>query len=360
MFVGCAALTFCPRKLALPDPADIDGAGTTGPGVDQYRSPFRSWDTRATVRQAERRVLSEGADDGRFFFPPELVPVTRHPLVQALPPEVFDSLLVQHLYRFLDFTAKLETLVVNRTVLGIAHGSVGIDVPEEMRFDAYKIYCDEAYHALFSVDLARQVTDRTGIAPRLPAQPFFLQRLSAVLEDLAPAERPLAELLFVIVSETLITAYLADVPAADSVEPAVRATIRDHAIDEGRHHAYFAVFLRYLWGQLDRAQRRRAALLVPRLIDAFVRPDTAAMTAELTGYGLSRQQAEQVVAEIYTPDILRAHAAGTARQTVAYLRELEAFGDPAVIDECHRYGLLPDMPAGTVVGAPAVAAERST
>jgi hypothetical protein len=330
MFVGCTALSYCPRRL-LAAPAQ-DDAG-------EYRSPFTTWYERSAVRSSPRRKIDDRTEEPRHFFPPELVPVTRHPLIASLPAKVFDEVLVQHLYRYLDFTTKLEHLVVNRTVLGIAHGSIGVEVPEEMRLDAYKMYCDEAYHALFSADLATQVHQATGTAARLPGRPFFLLRLQEIKTELPAHHRALAELLFVIISETLISASLAEVPGHDGVDSAVTGTIRDHALDEGRHHAYFAHFLQRLWAQLDPTERRAAALLAPRLMDAFLRPDTEALREELTGYGLTREEADQVVAEVYTPEVLSTHALATSRQTRRYFRDLDAFDTPEVQDELNKYGL---------------------
>ncbi|WP_433386937.1 diiron oxygenase [Micromonospora sp. KLBMP9576] len=331
MFIGCAALSYCPKELLLqsarPDVGDPD---------QPYRSPFRNWHERASVRQAPRRVL---IDDETSFFPPELVPVSRHPLVRALPAATFEEVLIQHLYRYLDFTARLEYLVVNRTVLGIARGSVGVDLPEEMRFDAYKMYCDEAYHTLFSVDLARQVRARTGIVPRLPAEPFFLARLGQILAELPERDRALAELLFVIVSETLISATLADLPDWKEVSTAVRGTIQDHAQDEGRHHAYFADFLRHMWRQLSPAERRRAGALVPRLIDAFLRPDLPAIRAELAGYGFDAGEVERIVSETYPPEVITLHTTTTSRQTMRHFDALGAFDGGPAAEELHRYGL---------------------
>jgi len=113
---------------------------------EPYRSQFAAWFERSAVRRMPRRTLAEVTPDE--LFPPELVPIAGHPLTRGLPPHLFDEVLVQHTYRCLDFTAKLEHLVVNGAVLGIAHDTLGVRVHEDMRFDAYKIYCDEAYHAL--------------------------------------------------------------------------------------------------------------------------------------------------------------------------------------------------------------------
>ncbi|MBM0201674.1 diiron oxygenase [Micromonospora sp. NPDC051227] len=339
LFIGCSALTYCPRQL-LSMPAGPEPGEPGEPGTENYRSPFRTWDERAAVRQYPRRLLGP-EDETAVYFSPDLVPLTRHSLVRELRPELFDRILTQHLYRYLDFTTKLETLVVNSTVLGIASGSVGIALPEEMRFDAYKIYCDEAYHALFSMDLMRQVVSRTGIRPLLPTEPYFLRRLRQIQEALPSNQRPLAELLFVTISETLISATLADIPADSTVAPAVRDAIRDHAADEGRHHAYFVIFLRHLWGSLDRTGRREAALLAPRLINAFLRPDTDAIRSELISYGLARDDAEQVLAEVYDEKTVLAHTRATAVRTVQYFATLDALELPSVEAEFHRYGLLP-------------------
>lgn len=175
--------------------------------TSRYRSPFSTWDGRASVRAAPRRLAVSSGD--HLYFSPDLVPVTRHHLVKSLPVPAYRALLVQHLYRYLDFTAKLESLAVNPVVLGIAHGTAGIDLPESMRFDAYKIYCDEAYHTLFSADLSRQVQEASGVVPVLPGRPFSLRRLTEFREELSDDYRGLLDLMFVVVSETLISSTLA-------------------------------------------------------------------------------------------------------------------------------------------------------
>jgi hypothetical protein len=338
LFIGCPALAACPKKaLAALGSTVAEETAEAEAGAPQYRTPFASWFERSSVRQAPRRLLTEGED--KHAFSPDLVPLARHELVRALPGDVFEQVLTQHLYRYLDFTTKLEHLVVNRTVLGIAHQTVGVELPEEMVFDAYKIYCDEAYHAVFSADLLRQVRARTGIEPRLAAEPYFTTRLRQLQDTLAPELKPLAELLFVVCSETLISATLAEVPDDPRVHAAVRDTIRDHAQDEGRHHAYFATFLKYLWRQLDPAVRRELGPLLPDLVLAFLHPDLPAVRQELLGYGLSRDDTEQVIAEVYDERTVREFARDTARLTLRHFASVGVFDDPAARDRFEELGL---------------------
>ncbi|WEH33231.1 diiron oxygenase [Streptomyces sp. AM 4-1-1] len=344
LFVGCSTHSHCPKKLILDSAAPASEEAEAGtpvvpaPDNSGYNSPFRSWDTRASVRSTERRTLREG-DAARPYFSPELVPLARHKYIQDLRPDLYDEVLIQHLYRYLDFTMKLEHLVVNRTALGIAQATVGVAVPEDMRFDAYKVYCDEAYHALFSMDLLRQVRQRTGIEPRLPELPYFLRRLQELQEEAGAENRHLMELVFVIVSETLISGSLMELPQDGDVVPAVREVLRDHALDEGRHHTYFAIFLKYLWGQLGPSERRTAALMVPRLIHTFLRPDTDAMRAELEGYGFAREAARQVVAEVLPETLIRESARSSAAQTIRLFSSLGALDLPEVAAEFQDQGL---------------------
>ncbi|GHG93649.1 diiron oxygenase [Streptomyces lanatus] len=335
LFMGCSAVSLCPKQALLDQRAEPAAE-------DEYVSPFRNWHARATVRVARRRELTP-LEDGQGFFAPELVPLASHPLIAALReerPDVYRDVIVRHLYRYLDFTAKLEHLVVNRTVLGIAHGTIGVRVPEAMRLDAFKIYCDEAYHALFSADLAGQVRELTEVSAELPRVPYFITRLERFLEETPDDLAPLTEILFVIVSETLITAQLSDLWNDPDVAPAVRETVRDHAMDEGRHHAYFAIFLRHLWGQLTPATRRRAALRIPRLIRIFTDPDVPSIEKEITGYGFSLDEAKRIVAELFPDPAVAAYAKSVARQTVRHFESVGALDDRQVSEEFASHGLL--------------------
>jgi hypothetical protein len=328
MFVGCAALSVCPRSaLGGTEPVADVGADRAA-----YRSPFLGWETRASVRSAPRRVFS--ADDARHApIAPELVPVASHSEVRALPPHAFRGILLQHLYRYLSFTVALESIVVNRTVLGIANGSVGIELPREMRGDAYKIYTDEAYHALFCADLLSQIEDVTGTPARLARQPFFITRLDAILAETDPAMRPLIELLFVIVSETLISATLADQSAQSDMAGSVRDVIRDHAVDEGKHHAYFASLLRFLWPQLSKSERLLTGRVVPGLVAVFLDPDVASVRLDLAASGLSEQTIDEIVASCFEPGRLQAQRQGMARQTLQYFRDLGCFEQTEARDQ---------------------------
>ena len=342
LFTGCAAAAFCPVSQLTRNHARTDDSSAKFDDslaqLPDYRTPFANWDRRASVRSSPRRTLTDDTGD---LFPADLVPVAKHELVAGLRPELFRRLLTQQLYRYLHFTSKLEFMVVNYVVLGISQGNIQVPIPDQMRFDALKIYCDEAYHGYFSVDLMRQVQARTGIAPRINEEPYFLRRLAALKEKHDPAKAGFIDLLFTIVSETLITASLTEISKSREVSGAVVDTLHDHAVDEGRHHAYFASYLTFLWASLNRAERTFSARLFPELIDVFLRPDVPSIGTELGDYGLKPDEVAQVLAETFSERTQADYNRATASKLLGYLREIEAFDDPGARYEAQSRGLLP-------------------
>ncbi|WP_345464723.1 hypothetical protein [Actinoallomurus oryzae] len=94
---------------------------------------------------------------------------------------------------------------------------VGFAVSAEQRLEAYQIYCDEGYHALYGFDVIKQVESATGV----PFHNFNIQPFIDHLDEIgdrALADLPvLARTLQVVVFETLITAILSEVPGDRSV-----------------------------------------------------------------------------------------------------------------------------------------------
>lgn len=329
--IGCGLAPTCPKSLLRERKA----AQQPTPPVE----PLASWPERASVRARPHPRYE--ADTGAPLFPRALVPVVDHALVAERGEAVQRSLLAHYLFRYMQFTATLEHLVVNRTVLALAHDSIGFDVPERMRLDAYRIYCDEGYHACVAAELAHAIARTESLRCDWRDTPYFLKRLQAILADADAELRPLVEILFVICSETLISGTLSDAASAPDTAPAVRQALEDHAHDERRHHAYFAELLRAMWAQLMPSARQRAGVLVPALIDAFLRPDMDGVRRELCEHGLSADDAELVVAESYPEDVVRSDRRHVARYTVRHFQDVAALEDAATLAAFAEADLVP-------------------
>ena len=276
--------------------------------------PFDDWYESAGVRQGLRRMLVDETDQGRVYFPASLVPYLDHELVAARGAAARQALTVRHLYQFLLATTHLETRVVNRAAERIANDRTGLPGSTGLRLDAFKVYCDEGYHALYSLDLADQVATTTRIP--IPDWDFggFAARLDATAEELLPGEPLLAQLLQAVVFETLITAVLNELPTDTSIITTVRELARDHARDEGRHHRFFARFFHELWTDLDTGLRVRVALAMPALIEDCLTWDVQPVARSLAAAGLPADEVRTVLGDTYGGgQELRQTAAATVR-----------------------------------------------
>jgi len=259
-------------------------------------------------------MLRDETEQGKAYFPAALIPYLSHELVCGLSPRLRHELTVRHLYQFLLATTHLETRVVNRGAERIANDRIGVPVTVGTRLDAFKVYCDEGYHSLYSLDMVGQVHAATGVA--VPSWDFggFADRLDATAERLLPGEPVLAQLLQVVVFETLITAVLNELPKDSSVVTTVRDLVRDHARDEGRHHRFFTRFFHHLWTNLDSSVRPRVGLAMPAFIADCLLWDVEPVRRSLALAGLPPDAVATVVADAYGgPQQIRHTASATVR-----------------------------------------------
>jgi hypothetical protein len=218
----------------------------------------------------------------------------------------------------------------------------GLDLPATMRADAFKITTDEAWHAQFSDDLTAQMVAATGVSAESVVEPTFVGELRRLRAAFDPADRPLVDLVFAVVSETLVSALLADMPNDRRLARPVREVVADHAADEGRHHSYFQTLLRLLWPSLSAEHRRLLGPHVPAFVRAFLHPDPPAVRSALIAAGLTAREAAQVVHESYDPGTAAFDIRRPARATVRGFRAVGALDDPRTRDAFLAGGLLTD------------------
>jgi hypothetical protein len=242
------------------------------------------------------------------------------------------AVLVQRLYQYLDFTVELENTAVIPVTSKIARGRAGLDLPDQMRMDAFKIVTDEAWHAQFSYDMMAQVQAATGVPRRAGEPPQFAMRLTEIGRRLDPDLRGIEDLLFAVVSETLISATLSDLPTDRRLPDAVREVVADHAEDEGKHHAFFRSLLDFLWPSLSGAQRRGIGPWLPELIYAFLEPDYVATALALAEVGLSPREIECVLHDSFPEAAVQRGIADAARSTVRYFRAVGALDDSETLE----------------------------
>ncbi len=318
---------------------------------------FAKWDSCAAIRSKPRQRMLKRHTDGTSelaYFSPDLVPVSRHPLVVER--RLSRLVQIQHLYSYLWFTTVLEQQYVNPIMIRIATGNIGLAIPKSMLVDAHRIYCDEGYHALCAVDLAQQAEECSGVASRVDGSlPKPFRDLNRLIEGTPEALRRSIELAFVIVSETLVSSILTRAHLDLRVEPAIRQVILEHAQDEAVHQAYFSDLTRLVWPLLDAGLRRQIGQVIPELILTFLKPDLGHVAEVLIAGGLLPQEAERVVADCYPRDEILGAARFASTYTVGLFRSLGAFEDAVIQRSFIASGLLsrasaPAAPPGSPVG----------
>jgi hypothetical protein len=284
--------------------------------------------------------MYEDEPGGKVVFPARLAPHMEHAIVAGLPTATIDRLTAWNLYNYLHFIVNLESKVVNRSNLLVAYDELKLGLPPDVRVDAWRIYCDEAHHALTSFDLMWQVEASSGI----PVLPYDFDPVSRRLERAArqlEAEAPgLGLLLEVTVFETAITSLLEDIPRDENVVTTVREVVADHAKDERRHHAFYRLCFGHLWGLLEPRIRQRAALSLPEMILACLSTDMPAVGSALLAAGLSKDEVAGVLAETYTRDANLAQVRKSARHTIRMLKAYDVFELDGVRDAFRQTSLI--------------------
>lgn len=305
-----------------------------------YTSVISNWDAKSAVRTKPRRLLLEEDCNG-FFFSAHLTPETSHPLVLSRGQDYASQLLTHRLYSYLEFTTILEQEIVNPVVLRLSRDDFGLTLPDAMRFDAYRIYCDEAYHALFSADIKMQVQNTTRIPHIRSTDPMFARAIRLAREALPSNVRTLIEFCATVVSETLISGSLTQIPQDQDVVSFVREAIADHAADERTHHAYFTKAFEIAWPQIDSTTQCLIAPYFADFILGFLAPDSDGQRDALWRMGFTREESAQIVWESHPMDKTLSDVRHAARSTLRLLTRMGVLDHGNAEQRFHDLGILP-------------------
>lgn len=301
-------------------------------------SVFASWEDVAGVRHDEQLIQRDKGEVARKrFFPAEIVPHLQHDLVLGLDDATRRYLEAQHLFQWLLFTVKFELRVVNRSTLEIADGQVAFQVNKAQQRDAMLILVDEHYHAQYSLDVADQLQDISGIQALPLDFQTYLTQLDAVASETG-INSSWAQFCQVAIFETLITSLLTAVPDDDSLISVVRSTVRNHVADEVRHHAYFSLLFSAFWQQLTAHEQVAVAKALPKLVMRSLRPNTESAAAALREVGLSHDAVDSVLSDAYADHKVRASTREASRKTMAMFARAGVFHTPGAVEAFRAEG----------------------
>ena len=292
----------------------------------QYQSPFADWYTHSTVHKPLPDFTCEA---GLVLFPPELVPGIGHPLVEKLGNPPKHRLMMRKLESYNAFTESLEYKAVIAGSIKIAQNPQAFRLSEQAGREARLIVTDESHHAHVAIELTNHIPGFSELPPLIPSQPPFLKGLDE-LGRVLPAEFADDLLIaFVSISETLITSILRGIPRDPRVVSAVRNTVRDHCIDEARHHSYFVYVIHQHWTSSSPDRQEVLGPLYARLIRLFLDPDLDLCRAWLLEAGLDRHDAEVVLRDYYSPERAVASLRADAFSSLKLMERVGVLDHPA-------------------------------
>ena len=174
-----------------------------------------------------------------------------------------------------------------------------------------------------AIELIKQIPGFSELPPLTPSQPLFLRGLEELERDLPNEFADDLLIAFVSISETLITSILRGIPRDPRVVSAVRNTVRDHCIDEARHHSYFVYVVHQHWASIEPYRREILGPLYAKLIRLFLDPNLDLCRAWLIEAGLDPSDAEFVLQDYYSPERV---AAGIRADSFPTLKLMERVG----------------------------------
>src|SRR6516164_4373447 len=286
----------------------------------EYLSPFDNWYSYSTVHKPLPDFTCE---TGLVLFPPELVPGVGHPLVDKLGNDTTRRLMMRKLESYNAFTERLEYKAVMAASIKIAQYPSAFGLSEQAGREARLIVTDESHHAYVAIELIKQIPGFSELPPLTPSQPLFLRGLEELERDLPNEFADDLLIAFVSISETLITSILRGIPRDRRVVSAVRNTVRDHCIDEARHHSYFVYVVHQHWASIEPYRREILGPLYAKLIRLFLDPNLDLCRAWLIEAGLDPSDAEFVLQDYYSPKRV---AAGIRADSFPTLKLMERVG----------------------------------
>ncbi|MDY7020173.1 MAG: diiron oxygenase [Cyanobacteriota bacterium] len=296
------------------------------PSRDSYVSPFANWSEESWIRS---RPIRTGEITG-LPFSPDLMPLAAHSAI-ASNEEIWLQVLAYKALSYLRFTTLLELNHVNPITADIASGRAPCKVTTQERQDAFRIYCDEAGHALFTEDLALQIQKTYNLHHSMLGRPRMELELEAIIEqNKGQVCEKLIKLFFVSISETLITKYLTVLPRDTQVDPLIRAVVKDHADDEAKHHIFYRHLFGRIWDSITCYEKEEIGQILPRLVNAFLGPDQEFEYRVLRQVGFNQADARGILEEVYIPNEVAKSVKKAAIPTLKMFKDTNVFEIKAI------------------------------
>jgi len=283
------------------------------------KSGIENWHLQSTVHH-QIKLLPISRD--YLAFSPDLVPTSKHDLTLKLGREGQRRHQAYVALAYNEFTVWLEDDGIAPAALELATQPEAFGLSPDDALFCRCIIGDEAMHSLKAAHLRNAIVATLDVPPEVTPRPHFLWELERILASIDAEYRGCTRVVFANVSETLITDTLVKLPHDHRVDPNVRTIMHEHAIDEGRHNAFFRMVMKQSWDRWNADERQMYGPMYARFIRAFLQPDITMIERGLCAAGLTPDDAKKVIRECHTGESATAGLRHNARATLSVLNRI--------------------------------------
>lgn len=267
--------------------------------ITRLQRMARSWPQRASVRGDLYAQSAGYVDRERPDYPIELVPFARHPRFLAASSDRQRDILTWAWLVYNERTIQSEELLANPCLTAIMHGEWPGATDIHLRQAVQQCLIDEHFHTLIHLTAIHETRAFRGINGQLNCPPTITWRrlLDARTQpDITePWQRSLLLLLYGVVAEVSIKAYLNLIADNTVIQPRHSTIASIHNHDESAHGQLLVEVTKVLWHHLSERERHFFVDKLPGALSAFVEHDFSAWRAILNHVGL--RGADEVIGD---------------------------------------------------------------
>lgn len=234
---------------------------------NEIASLLNKWDSSSVIKTGA--FLSDGfkLDKSFHYYSPKLMPHQ----IYYFEDEVSKKVEVYKLKEYLMKTVYVESEIVNNAINEIRNLQTE-NISTEYISALYKIYTDEGYHIVMVLQLIRQLDQLFGLE-ELIAMPESVGRILHRISSPCDIPKEVKTIVSAIITETLITGTLTQAQDGLIAKP-VNDLLKEHAMDEAVHHAFFTRFGNLYLGSLSKDVVNEIGNFVAHTIYDFLSPET--------------------------------------------------------------------------------------
>lgn len=218
-----------------------------------------------------------------------------------------------------------------------------IEIPNYPKEELYKLVTDEGHHAaqaLAFVNAIKGLFD-LEVYEKGKEMPMFLRKLYEKKEYLVTdSDIAMFNMVIGVVTETRISKELGAFTNDEFINSAVVENCRSHQEDETIHASQFRALGKWCWAKFDIRQKEIVARLFAETTIARSYPDVNRIGFYFSqASGIEREQANNIISEIYDENVLKEEMLLAARPTITFLKNMGVLEFSSARNVFHSAGI---------------------